>query len=144
MDNGAKAAIIGLTLEHTPEDVYKALMEGNGYELAYILEKFALVGISANEIRASGGGAKSKIQLQIKSDILGKPLIPMVAKDATVAGCGMIAGTATGIYDSYQQASEYFVHFGTPIDPDPLRHSQYRDLYEKYKELREQMLGFWR
>ena len=139
----ARGTIAGLRLSTTKGDIYKSLIEGDGYELAYIMEKFSGCGISMGEIRASGGGAKSNVQLQIKADILGTPLIPMQTKDTTVAGCAMMAGTASGVYDSYRQAAEYYVKMGPAIEPVPAHHRRYRELYGSYRALRAAMLNFW-
>ena len=38
MDTNSKAAILGLTFEHTKSDIYKALMEGTAYEIALNLQ----------------------------------------------------------------------------------------------------------
>lgn len=139
----ARGTITGLRLSTTKGDIYKSLIEGDGYELAYIIEKFSDCGISMGEIRASGGGAKSNMQLQIKADILGTPLIPMQTKDTTVAGCAMMAGTASGVYDSYRQAAEFYAKMGPAVEPIPAHHRRYQELYGSYRLLRTAMLDFW-
>lgn len=139
----ARGTITGLRLSTTKGDIYKSLIEGDGYELAYIIEKFSDCGIAMGEIRASGGGAKSNVQLQIKADILGMPLVPMQTRDTTVAGCAMMAGTASGVYESYHQAAGFYAKMGPAIEPIPAHHRRYQELYGSYRTLRTAMLEFW-
>ena len=62
----------GLTLRHTRGHLYRAVMEGIGYEYAQyraILKQSA--GMAIDEVYVIGGGSKSALFNQIKADILG-------------------------------------------------------------------------
>ena len=75
MDSGSRAAIAGLSLEHTNYDIYKALMEGVTYEILINIEHLEGFGIKPKQFFATGGGASSKKWLEIKADILNLSLI---------------------------------------------------------------------
>lgn len=81
MDNVAKAAFVGVTLETTKYDLYQALMEGTSYEMLLNFNKMSALTGKIDEIRASGGGAASDIRLQIKADILNSEITALAAKE---------------------------------------------------------------
>ncbi len=96
MDNGSKAAIIGLSLEHKSEDIYKALMEGVTYEIMTNIEHLESFGIKPEKLYATGGGAASDVWLQIKADILHRPVTALQAKEVGACGTCMMTGVAIG------------------------------------------------
>ena len=61
MDVHARAAILGMTLETTREDIYRAIMEGCCYEMRINLEQLQKGGISIKRLIATGGGAASSL-----------------------------------------------------------------------------------
>ncbi len=135
MDNGSKAAILGLTLENTPEDIYKALMEGVTYEMMLNIEHLENCGISPETLYATGGGAYSDVWLQIKADILNRPVTSMAAKEAGTCGTCMLAGVATGIYKDLYEAKEYFVKTNKTFMPNPENAAKYKKYYESYRKI---------
>lgn len=142
-NSAAAGAIAGLRYSHGPEDIYKALLEGTAYELRFILERMRRAGLAVEEFRVSGGGARSPQWLQIKADILGVPIVPLLRQDATLGGCAMLAGTAAGIYPSLEAAAERYVFTGRPILPNPEDRSEYDRLYGRYKALRALLTDSW-
>ena len=94
MDADAEGVIFGITLDTDRWDIYKALMEGVTYEMRLNLEKLGESGIDIDSIRATGGGALSENWLQIKADILKKPVVSLGATQSGTLGCIMLAGVA--------------------------------------------------
>ena len=135
MDSGSKAAILGLTLETTAEDIYKALMEGVTYEIMLNLERLAAAGIDPKQLYATGGGAKSDVWLQIKADITNRPVTAMCAKEVGAAGSCMLAGTAIGLYGDLREAAKVFVKERITYTPDPAKATQYRKYYNAYRSV---------
>ena len=99
MDSNSRAAILGLTFEHTKADIYKALMEGTAYEIALNFEILKKRGLSAKSVTATGGGARSDVWLQIKADVLGLPVTALDGREIGGAGTAVMAGRAVGMYD---------------------------------------------
>ncbi len=135
MDNGSKAAMIGLTLEHTKEDIYKALMEGVTYEIMTNVEHLEGFGIILNKLFATGGGASSDIWLQIKADILNRPVTALAAKEAGTCGTCMMVGVAVGIYKDLYEARNVFVKEKKTFMPNPHKSEKYQKYYEAYKSV---------
>jgi len=66
-----KAAIFGISLDNTIEDICRALLEAFGYGLKYSFEHLCHHEIKPRKVFAAGGGAKSPVWRQIISDITG-------------------------------------------------------------------------
>jgi xylulokinase len=135
MDNESKGAIIGLTTDTSSCDIYQALMEGVTYEMYLNMERLAYAGINIEKIRATGGGATSSIWLQMKADILNRPIVSLGAAQSGTLGCIMLAGLACGIYESMEEAEKIFVKEEQTYYPNPKKHEEYNKFYKKYKKL---------
>lgn len=135
MDNNSKAAMIGLTLEHTSVDVYRALMEGVTYEIMTNIAHLESFGIKPEKIYATGGAAYSDVWLKIKADILNRPITSLVAKEVGTCGTCMMVGVATGIYKDLNEAKEAFVKEHKTFIPEPENVKKYSQLYEAYTKI---------
>lgn len=141
MDNYSKAAIIGLTLEHTSSDIYKALMEGVTYEIMYNIEHLEGFGIKPEKLYATGGGASSDVWLQIKADILARPVTALAAKEAGACGTCMMVSVALGLYDNLHEAKKFFVKEKKTFVPNAQNAQTYKKLYEAYKKIYTSVRG---
>ncbi len=135
MDNGTKAAILGLTLEHTDADLYKALMEGVTYEIMTNIEHLETFGIRLEKLFATGGGASSDVWLQIKADILNRPVTALSAKEVGACGTCMMVGVAMGIYKDLYEAKEFFVKEKKTYVPCADNAIKYKKYYDTYKNI---------
>jgi len=133
MDNDTKACFIGVTLEHTKFDFYKALMEGNSYEMLINLEKLKKFTGEIKEIRATGGGANSDVWLQIKADILNKKITCFNCQEVGAAGTTAITGKAIGLYPSIKEAIEKMVPKRKEFYPIEKNVLKYQELYKQYR-----------
>jgi xylulokinase len=70
-DPSAVGAFFGLNLTHTRGDMYRAVLEGIANGTRHVLDTFAALGQSPQDLRAVGGGTKNRIWLQATSDISG-------------------------------------------------------------------------
>lgn len=131
MDEESRAAIIGLTFEHTSSDVYKALMEGTAFEILLNLEILRRFGIQPQTMIATGGGANSDVWMQIKADILGIRIKALDEKEIGAAGTAYIAGMACGMY----QTGTSFAKERRIFLPDRKKHAYYLKQFEKYKNM---------
>lgn len=135
LDPGSKGAFIGITLDTTPSQIYRALMEGVTYEMRYNLDFLESAGIKVNSLRAVGGGAKSDLWLQIKADITGRNIETLDTGEAGTLAAAIIAGKAVGVYPSYQQAAKGLIRSKKTYYPNPVAHDRYNENYFRYKQL---------
>jgi len=138
----ARGLFYGLTMDTNIFDLYRAVLEGVTYEMAYNLEILNSFGISPSRIFASGGGAQSNAWLQVKSDIFNREIIPVAEYECGALGGVMLAATALGYCKNTEEAVELFVKYKQSVFPDLQHTSIYQEMYEKYKKLREFELSF--
>lgn len=135
MDTEAKATVIGLTLESTKLDIYRALMEGTSYEIALNMEILKKFSIHADHIMATGGGATSDIWLQIKADVLGVTLTALAASEVGGAGTAMAALYAVGGTDSLKAAVAKAVPERKSFAPENGNRAFYKEQLKKYADI---------
>ncbi len=135
MDTSSKAAILGLTLEHTKYDIYKALMEGVTYEMMTNIEHLKSFGIEIDKLVATGGGALSSVWLQIKADILNRPITTITAKEAGTAGTCMLTAVASELFENLKDAGKVFVKENKTCMPKEDNAKIYQKQYNKYKKI---------
>ncbi len=135
MDNSSRAAFLGLTLSHTASDVYKALMEGVTYEMRTNLEHLESFGIVPEKIYATGGGASSHVWMQIKADILDRPISSLTAKEVGACGTCMLTGVAIGLYRDLDEAKGVFVHEETTCTPNAETAKIYNKYFDSYRKI---------
>ena len=123
----ARGTAWGITLAHKREHWARAIMESVAYLLRSNVEALQKMGCQVKELRSLGGGAKSKLWLQIKSDVLNLPITVTECADATALGAAMLAAVAAKEYKSCAEAAENMVKLAFTIQP-----SADAELYEKY------------
>ena len=135
MDTGSRGAILGLTAGTTLPDIYRACMEGVAYEMRLNYDALADSGIRFSKLHATGGGAKSKVWMQMKADILNLPITSLKTSDAGTVGSAMLTGVAVGIFRDLAEAAAIMVRQMETYQPDPRRHEQYMRIYERYRKV---------
>ncbi len=135
MDSGSKAAFIGLTLEHTSADLYKALMEGVTYEMRTNLSHLGSFGINPEKIYATGGGATSPVWMQIKADILNRPISSLEAKEVGACDTCMLTGVGIGLFHDLEEAKRAFVKEKQTCLPNSKNAEVYNKYFNAYRSL---------
>jgi len=134
-DTASKAAILGLTFATTRADLAKAILEGLTYELRLNLDLLQAGGVRIEVLRAIGGGAKSKVWLQLKADITGIPVVVPRITEAAGFGAALLAGVGAGLYANAREAAERFLQLTDEYVPDPQRQQLYDEQYQLYRQV---------
>lgn len=125
----ARGAIVGLTDHHTRYHLYRAILEGIGFELYHSLKRMEKrAGVRIEEIYVGGGGARSGVACQILSDMFGLPVKRTQTHEVSAVGAAMVAFLAQGVFRDYDEAIRAMVHEGDVFHPDPARHKTYAQL----------------
>lgn len=141
MDTDSKAAFVGVTLETTKYDLYKALMEGTSYEMLLNFNTMKSLTGDIKEIRATGGGATSDVWLQIKADILNTDITALNCKEVGAAGTVALTGVATGAYSNLETSISDMVNVRRVFAPNKENTKVYSELYKKYANLYSAVKG---
>jgi xylulokinase len=134
-DLESKGAVVGLTLGTSRHEVAKAILEGLTLELRTNLETLRSCGLRIERLVAVGGGARSSRWLQLKADILNRPLRTLVCREAACLGAALLAGTATGTYQNLEEAVAATVRYEREFVPAAQRVAAYSERYATYQEL---------
>jgi len=137
MDTGSKGVIVGLTAGTTVEEIYRACMEGVVYEMMLNYERVKETGLHVRKIHATGGGAKSKVWMQMKADVLNLPITAMETVDAGTVGSAMLTGIACGVFQDLKEAADHMIVPVHTYTPDAKAHEAYMDVYARYRKLYE-------
>jgi len=133
-DPEPRGTIIGLSLSTAKKDILKVLIEGLVFEIAFNSELQQDAGVDVNEIRAVGGGSNSDYWLQLKSNIMDKPIKRMENSQAGCLATMMLAGSAIGKF-TLEEAVERFVKVKDVFTPEKEVRGKYLESYNKYKKL---------
>jgi len=135
MDPNSSGAILGLSLDTSKADLIKAILEGVSFEMKYNLSLLEEIGIPIEELRAIGGGAKSRKWLQLKADLYDKKLVSLQVSEAASLGAAILAGVATGEYSSLEEAVEATVKIKETFYPQEKKRRIYKEKFQIYKDI---------
>ena len=135
MDTGSRGAILGLTTATTVPEIYRACMEGVAYEMRLNYEALRDSGIRFEKLNATGGGAGSKVWMQMKADVLNLPITALKTADAGTVGSAMLTGVAIGQFSSLEEAARVMVQEAETYLPRPAQHEAYMRIYRRYRKL---------
>jgi xylulokinase len=110
-------------------------LEGVAFSLKDCFAIISEQGLRIDQVRATGGGAKSSLWRQIIADILGVELVITNAQEGPAFGAALLAGVASGVYSSVQQACELTIRTVEQTAPDSARMDLYARAYETYRTL---------
>jgi xylulokinase len=129
----ARGVIAGLSLAHSRDHLFRAILEGVACGVRHNVETLAQLGAHARRVVAVGGGAQTDTWLQIVSDVSGlRQEVPAITLGACY-GDAFLAGCAAGLLRR-DQISEW-VRPGRSIDPDAALRATYDALYADYLDL---------
>ncbi len=135
LDAYARGGWIGLTASHNRRHLVRSVLEGVAFSLK---DCFAIIqeqGLTLEQVRATGGGAKSPLWRQIIADVLGVELVTTNAQEGPAFGAALLAGVASGIYSSVQQACDATVRIVDRTEPQQATAPVYTHMYEQYRAL---------
>jgi xylulokinase len=131
----SSGVIVGLKLDTSRGDILKGIMEGAVFYHKELIDSIAGTGIEMRDLRAVGGGSKSREWVQICADILDKPMVRTRVGEAGCLGAAILAGTGTGAFGSLDEGVGAMVRLGERLEPDPARVRVYKERFEGYRAL---------
>jgi xylulokinase len=135
LDAYARGGWIGLTASHDRRHLIRSVLEGVAFSLKDCFNIISEQGLRLEQIRATGGGAKSPLWRQIIADVLGTELVTTNATEGPAFGAALLAGVAGGVYSSVQEACAQTVRVLERTEPNPATADAYARAYETYTAL---------
>jgi xylulokinase len=141
-DADVPGAILGLRLTTTRGQVLRALIEGVAMEMRLNLDILLESGLAVRQLCAIGGGAKSRSLVQLKADVLNRPITTLAVTEAACLGAAVLACAAhTGA--SPRDVAHRWVKRVASVDPDARRAAYYDQRFLAYRELYPAMRDSW-
>ena len=129
-----RGSIVGFSDSTTRMHIYRALLEGIDFELYYSMKSIQKrMGRMAKieEIRISGGGAKSDEICQIVADVFGLPVTRVQTIETSSLGSGIAGFLMTGDFKTPEEAIASMVHPTSQFVPNEKNHATYTELYRR-------------
>ncbi len=134
-DMRSRGAILGLTLATTRAQITLGILEALAFELRVNREKLQEAGVDLGDTAAVGGGARSAPWLQIKADVLGRPLRVPAGHDAATLGAAILAGVGSGLFAGVREGIEAMAGSDRIVEPRPAMVKAYDERYRRYREV---------
>ena len=131
----ARGAFFGLTARHGIAHMTRAVMEGVIFSLRDSLEIMRELDVPIDEVRATGGGARSELWRRLQADIYAVPIRRTVADEGPAYGAALLAGVASGTYADVDEATSVVKLREEITEPDAERSKIYEEYYEVYRSL---------
>ena len=133
-DPDARGCWLGLTTRHDHRHLARAILEGVAFALRSLVEIAERLGVRVEEIRIAGGGARSRLWLQILADVLGRPVRPALNPDASACGAAALAMAAATGRDLAALAADW-AQTGRLVEPVAAHAAVYERLYGVFSRL---------
>jgi xylulokinase len=132
----ARGSWVGLTLRHRRGHLTRAVLEGVAFGLRDIFSLMQGVGLrTVNQVRVSGGGARSTLWRQILADVLGVELVTVDTTEGAAFGAALLAGVAAGTWADVGSACAQTIKLTEHVTPDTKNANRYDQMYEQYEML---------
>ncbi|MCF2706074.1 xylulose kinase [Arcanobacterium haemolyticum] len=134
-DPYSRGAITGLTLSHTEDHLYRAILEGVCFGTRLIFDTFREKGINPTTVMVSGGPTKAEFWMQMHADVTGVPLSLPSNTEGPLMGGAILASVAAGIHPTIGDAAKEMVSVERVIEPNMEAYEQYDFFYKRYVDL---------
>ena len=139
----SRAQFVGLTSSHGVGHLHRAVMEGVAFASRRNIEIMKSSGNSLDRLVAAGGGAKTRLWLEIKASIYDCPILTPADPECGVLGCAMLAGVGAGIFSSLEDAAQRLVRYEAEIQPNPAWSERYKRMGAFFNRVYEQSESYW-
>jgi xylulokinase len=143
-DPDARGAFTGLSLRHDRGALARAVLEGVAFGLRDSLELLGELGVTPAAGRVSGGGARSRLWLEIVASVLGLPLELTAAAEGSAYGAALLGGVAGGVFGSVEEAVGACIRVRDTVEPNERWVEAYEEGYARYRRLYPALAGLRR
>jgi len=132
----ARGAFVGLTVRHTAAHMTRSVLEGVAFGLRDSFELMKGVGLSnIDQVRVSGGGARSPLWRQILADVLDSELVTVNTTEGAAYGAALLAGVGAGVWASVDEACDEAITVTGSTKPNADAVAGYDPYYVQYRAL---------
>jgi len=140
-DPDAKGAWVGLTVRHGRAHLARSVLEGATYAMRDSLELIRETGVTVEQIRLSGGGARNALWRQIQADVYGHEVHTVKSTEGPAFGVALLAQVGTGGYATVPEACDATIRLADQTPVDPKAKAFYDRGYGLYRRLYQDLKG---
>ena len=139
VDQRLTGGVIGLTLQTTPAELYRAWIEATAFGARVIMERLEEYGQTVESIINCGGiSVKNPLVMQIYADVMGRPIAISSSAQTAALGAAMAGAVAAGAVGSFAEATAAMTSLDPRVfQPDPDSRRTYDRLYVLYRRLHD-------
>ena len=134
-DIHARGAFFGLAHSTTRGQMIRAMLEGAAFALRHTVDEAEQSGQQVTSISAVGGGSVSRVWLQIKADILDRPVKTLSHASSGAFGNALLAGHGVGLIRDIREAVAQRIRVRETFHPREKEAARYRALYQVFRNL---------
>jgi xylulokinase len=142
----ARAAFVGLTVRHNQAHMTRAVLEGVAFGLRDSMELIKqasgdMIGVRGaiksriDQVRVSGGGARSAFWRQILADVMDAELVTVNTTEGAAFGAALLAGVGVGEWATVRESCQAVIRTSQSIQPNLQAVEVYEKAYPLYREL---------
>jgi L-ribulokinase len=143
VDQRLTGLTLGITLQTTPAEIYRSLVESTAFGARVIMERFEEYGVPVKKVINCGGiAARSPLAMQIYADAMNRPLaisrsMQTCALGAAIAGA-VAAGKSRGGHSNFADAVDAMTAVQEKIfKPIPANVAVYEKMYRLYRQIHD-------
>lgn len=148
-DPHARGGWIGATRRTDSAMLVRSVIEGVTFNMNAILRIIRdEMGVEVRQVRATGGGARSRLWRQIQADVYSAPVAAMSTEEGAAYGAALLAAVGAGVFASVPEACQATLKPTQALEPNPkaaavYAHQQavfdrmYPSLRERFAEIAE-------
>jgi sugar (pentulose or hexulose) kinase len=126
-------SLLGLTLDHQPEHIIRALFEGTAYRIKQLILILQTNNLCPQSINMVGGCSEIDSWNQIRADVTGLEVVRLRETEATSLGTALFCRTGIGECATLQEATADWIQIERSYQPDPKNHEIYLKLAEIFE-----------
>ncbi|WP_114391453.1 xylulokinase [Notoacmeibacter marinus] len=131
----ARAAFFGMTPQHEPGHLYRAVLEALTGEIARSIRDIKAEGVEVDSVVAVGGGAVSDFWLKMIADASGVPVQISSTIEASSLGAAITAAVGLGWYSDFDSAAAAMTSTRDAQEPSSSTRAQWDALLERQDAL---------
>lgn len=139
VDQRLTGAVLGLNLQTTPAELYRAWIEATAFGARVIMERFEEYGQKVEQIINCGGiSVKNPLVMQIYADIMGRPIAISRSTQTAALGAAIAGAVAGGAFASFAEAMQTMTALHPRIfTPNAENQATYNKVFTLYKKVHD-------
>ena len=128
-----RGVFLGMDQATDLPDLGRAVYEGVALSARHVLEVLQRsAGQLPEELRCGGGGFRSALWMQIRANVLHRPMQRLQVNEPGLLGAAALAARGAGLFASLAEAQREMIRFDSAVQPDPATHGLYDELFGLY------------